>query len=53
MADLELMYSMASFVITVFAVIVGTACCYTIATSNKQNFGHHKVDQMAGDEGDD
>jgi ammonia channel protein AmtB len=53
MSSFGWMYSMASFVTTLIAVIVVVAFGYTIAVSNKQTNVHHLVDKMAGDEGED
>ncbi|NVN92242.1 MAG: hypothetical protein HXX11_16795 [Desulfuromonadales bacterium] len=53
MSSVSWMYSMTSFVTTIIAVIVVVGFGYNIMTSNKQTYGHHKVDTMAGDEGED
>jgi hypothetical protein len=53
MTTIGWMYSMTSFVTTIIALLVVVAFGYTIAASNKQTHGHHLVDKMAGDEGED
>jgi len=51
MSDIGWVYYMTSFVTTIIAAIVVVG--YFLANSNKQAFGHHMVDTMAGDEGED
>ena len=53
MSDFGIMYSIMSLVIISIAMIVVVAFGYNIAVSNKQSHGHHLVDKMAGDEGED
>jgi hypothetical protein len=53
MSSIGWMYSMTSFVTISIALIVLVAVGYTTAISNKQTHGHHLVDTMAGDEGED
>jgi hypothetical protein len=53
MSSISWMYSMTSFVTISIALIVVVAFGYTTAVSNKQTHGHHLVDTMAGDEGED
>ena len=53
MSDFGIMYSITSLIILSIALFVVVAIGYNIAVSNNQSHGHHLVDRMAGDEGED